>query len=394
MNLKSLWNFFLLLLAFAAFHSIALGNEPDSNKDLVNRATYLLITVDTESLYRSNFDLPLQWDTRIGNLNCGIEEMIKIANIYNAKITFYFDVYESAIFGEEATKKIVQKIVEKGHDVQLHTHPEFLFDEKRLKMYEYSFKEQNEIIKTGIKLLTEWMGIPPVAHRAGIYSANNDTLSALIENDILVDSSYRYLYPECHLDDKSFNKNALTRKKTLLEIPVTVFYVKEYYGLAGYKFPAKKRLKKLDIDSCELNLLKSATNELIKANIRVVTLFMHSWSFVKNWSDNSQNRIGDDVDIAKFEEYLKWVEKNSNIKPVSTSKLAELWKKDGLAFEKNDFVPEFSIKVDSITYLRRLLGINRENILYWSLGLFSSIFFAAAVILLTTSFRRKKISEV
>ena len=224
--------------------------------------SYFIVTVDTESLLRDNFFLPLQLDTNINGEDCGIFEMVRIADKHGVKITFYLDVYEMPLTGQNFMKELAKELIRLGHDVQLHTHPEFMFDSKRLKMFDYSLDEQKMIIEKGINLLEAWTGIRPVAHRAGTYSANDDTLIALANSGVTLDSSYYFENNVCRLSARDFGHNGLTRKGGLLEIPVTVFYVNEYIQSSTINLPYYKRLKKLDIDSCTFDLMKQTVSLL------------------------------------------------------------------------------------------------------------------------------------
>ncbi len=383
-----------LLIIFCIFMIICLNGTVirGASIDDVPHMTYFLVTVDVETPSPYNmgdFPLPQQINAKIRKEGVGISRMMDIADEYNVLITFFFNVYEYPAFSKDAIKEVVQTISRRGHDVQLHTHP-LLIDEKgRPYMYEYGLNEQIDIVKQGRELLREWTGKYPLAHRAGTYAANDNTLLALIENGIFLDSSYRYKYPLCHLREEEFRTNALTQKGLLLEVPVTVFYGDESTSLFGYKLPGHKKLKKFDIDSCDLDLLKIVTTKLYENKMNTITLFMHSWSFVRKWSANPEERVSDTDDINDFREILRFVRNHPGIQPISTSDFWEKWKNGGIVVEKKDFVPETVMSVGLITYARRCLRIHRGNYLYWVAGLVGCGF-ALAILIFSIRFHKSR----
>lgn len=333
-----------------------------------NHKTHFFITVDTESLVREDFDLTDQVYATINNVSCGLDAMMNIADRYNAKITFYFSVYEFYKFGEEKVKEIVKYIVKRGHDVQLHTDQPLTAGPEKL-LNRYSLKEQIQIIEKGRNLLFKWTGTYPVAHRAGTYAANDDTIIALQTNRIFIDSSFFYKNINNRFNEYEFNINAVTEIGQLLEMPVTVYQMNEYAELGDYRLPVKSRIKKLDLDSSDLDTMKTVILQLKQNEIDTIVLFMHSWSFVKKWGRIHDRREADFIDITEFEEILKFVNAVPEIRISSTS---NYWKKlnnKEITLSEAAFLPEITENVGLVTYTRRILGIHRGNYLYWVTGI-------------------------
>ncbi len=84
-------------------------------------------------------------------------------------------------------------------------------------MHEYNLREQEEIISKGIELLKKITNTQPIAHRAGSFAADNNTLKALIKNGIFIDSSYVKEYKNCKID---LNNKLLTEGK-IKEVPIS-----------------------------------------------------------------------------------------------------------------------------------------------------------------------------
>lgn len=347
--------------------SILFGAGPSISHS--GHTTYVIITVDAEtpSPHRiGDFPLPEQFDAEIGGVGVGISRMMNIADSFQVPITFFMDVYEYSRFGKEAIKKIVQAIDRRGHDVQLHTHPEWIGS--RIYMYEYSLTEQVNIVKEGKELFKEWLGRYPVVHRTGTYAANEDTLRALKQSGIFFDSSWFYSNPFCsRLTSLNYPKNAVAERMGIVEFPVTVFQIGEWAEFLSFKLPPLFRYKKVDIDSCTLPQLLDALEQLEKNDVDVVTLFLHSWSFVKHWSNKEKDRRADMEDINDFQEVLRYISMNKNMKVITAAKFMRFYKEKKLDLSRADFVPNRFEKISFLNYVRKKIGITRQNLKYYLL---------------------------
>ena len=67
-------------------------------------------------------------------------------------------------------------------------------------MWQYSVDEQTEIVNFGKQKIKEWIGIDALAHRAGGYGADDNTMQALKFNDIFIDSSFFYKNENCKIN--------------------------------------------------------------------------------------------------------------------------------------------------------------------------------------------------
>jgi len=119
---------------------------------------------------------------------------------------------------------ICREISRRGHDVALHTHPAPLFDQSRPCIGDYSLSEQVEIIKTGRDLIQDFVGEKPTAHRAGDWGANLDTLRALHQNGMSVDSSLYYRHPLNRFNDSKLPVNQVFECEGITEIGPSVYH--------------------------------------------------------------------------------------------------------------------------------------------------------------------------
>ncbi|NJM50800.1 MAG: polysaccharide deacetylase family protein [Sphingomonadales bacterium] len=170
--------------------------------------TAIYITIDTEyscALYgqqgehsrQVNFDRSIRGLTPDGE--AGIFHQMDILDRYGLKAVFFVDPMPALIWGTEAIAAMVQPIVSRGHDVQLHMHSEWLGFagtanplgvKTGRNMKDFSADDQYTLIGYGIEQIIAAGAPRPVAFRAGNYGANDDTLRALARHGIAYESSH------------------------------------------------------------------------------------------------------------------------------------------------------------------------------------------------------------
>jgi len=111
----------------------------------MNSRLFVIITVDVEdplplkTIYENDVDEEKSMIYgKIDGKYFGFQRIMEICNRFNVRATFFLDILEYNRYSEETFKNICQEIKGKGHDVQLHIHPDRGYDENRQKMLEYS----------------------------------------------------------------------------------------------------------------------------------------------------------------------------------------------------------------------------------------------------------------
>jgi peptidoglycan/xylan/chitin deacetylase (PgdA/CDA1 family) len=166
--------------------------------------TRVLITVDTEysAAYfemgrRANFDISVLGRTAEGT--SGLPYQLDVLDRYGLKAVFFVDPMPALIWGDEAISDVTRMILDRGHDVQLHLHTEWLALAGKANplgrrtgtnIKDFSLDDQRTLISVAADLLMAAGAPRPVAFRAGNYGANDDTLRALAELGIAYDSSF------------------------------------------------------------------------------------------------------------------------------------------------------------------------------------------------------------
>jgi len=305
---------------------------------------YLLITVDVE-----NPQTPLRKkrhfqnliDGEIGDNPIGISQIIEILGKFSFHATFFFNVYESAVWGKDVLRNICHKIKLKNCDVQLHTHPIWCFDNNREHMWQYSLEEQIEIIGEGRTLIKEWTSEFPVAHRAGAYGINEDTLKALSVNNIPVDCSMFYSHPNCKI---VWTRNRIMEREGTIEIPITGFFKNIYCDFGLFRLKITKGFIKTDIDWCSLDELKYSVQEMKSNGNKIMNLSMHSYSLIK-FNQDFPRFEPDYNNINKLESFLKYVGDDKSIEVITLKEFYNRYQKNPDEFKGSDYVPCIESKI-------------------------------------------------
>ncbi len=200
-------------------------------------AIKVYLTIDTEyrsgavahgdrSDWRGHFEKSLLGRGRDGDV--GIAYQMDVMDRYGITGVFYVDPMPAMLWSVEAIAAIVQPIVARGHDVQLHLHPEWLkLAPKPIVPYRgdaigaYPLADQIALIGQAKQWLIEAGAPEPVAFRAGNFGTSDDTMRALVAHNIFYESSFGggAPYSPCSL---SIDPNRLTPVAHLGGIAVPV----------------------------------------------------------------------------------------------------------------------------------------------------------------------------
>ena len=273
---------------------------------------YLLISVDTEGSSFRGRPLPLEAMVhgRLDGEELGIGRIMDLCEARGIQATFFLSSLEYRARGENPLREIAQCISERGHDVQLHTHSDW--SHGRRTLCELNPQEQREAIAEAQGKLTEWLGTAPIAHRAGCLSANDDTLRALADLNIKIDSSQAFGFVEDRLAGGQSPRNAPYVAHGVLEIPVTSF---KQIGVGAWSL-----YRTLDINADSLWEIKHVLREGQRRGLPAAVLLMHSFSFVRRSADRTKFRPNWQ-DLRRFERLLDWVVRQPGIEPVTCGNL-------------------------------------------------------------------------
>lgn len=229
--------------------------------------------------------------------NVGIGRMMDLLESHHAKATFFLNVYEVAGFGDDVMADAAKLVHSRGHDVELHTHPRPMY--RYYGIGQAPFEEQISILRKGMSLIESWTGKTVVAHRAGAFAANRDTLRAAAAVGLLADSS---LSPGSRVPVRLVTElgpsNVARSADGVWEIPATYF---EQVRLGPW---ASRRI--LDIEGCSLAEIKRVVRWAIRHRLPTVSILSHSFSFSRHGRPN--RRV-----IRRFTRLLEWLRNQDGI---------------------------------------------------------------------------------
>jgi len=295
--------------------------------------TLLAITVDTESTMAGLRPLPPEVMVygRVGGGVYGIERIMDCCDARGVKATFFVSTLEALHHGEDHVRRMCAAILGRGHDAQLHLHPNWWRgDFARKRLTDYSLAEQVEVMGIAKEAFRRACGFDPVAHRAGGLLANGDTLRAMEANGIPVDSS---VAPRYHLYDLGGGRAEPTVPRRLggvAEVPVTTFV---QLRLGGWKLS-----RNFDINADSLGELRFVVDRAVRQRAPAVTLLMHSFAFVGRNRESTEFWPAT-AELRRFERFLEFVASRPDVEVVTFRDLAARLAKEPGLLEGPEFAP-------------------------------------------------------
>ena len=137
----------------------------------------------------------------------GINYIMDAFDQRGAKCTFFVDVLMAYQLGESETRRCIDAIMERGHDVQLHLHPSpnlrgapsaALRDIDARWSRSKSPDSFRDALDVAYNLFYKFTGEKPIAFRNGSYHLEDEYLQILADYKILIDSSH-YVHKNCRL---------------------------------------------------------------------------------------------------------------------------------------------------------------------------------------------------
>jgi hypothetical protein len=245
--------------------------------------TNVLITVDTEFSIGGHFDnrnlKPVSADRhiycRVNGKDYGINLIMDILEEYNLKGIFFVETESRFYFGKDEICSIIKDIEERGHEIQLHIHPNYrsFIHGKRVadNMSKYSQQEQTDIIGSAQMFLSS-CGIQDIlAFRSGGFYSNLDTNRALQNNHIKYASNYNLAFPNCGYIERYPLRNDIFRVESIFELPITCY--REY--------PLRKEWNCFQLSAASFREIKAGLDHYHSRNCQVVTFLTHSFEFVQ-----------------------------------------------------------------------------------------------------------------
>lgn len=160
----------------------------------------------------------------------GIFHQMDVFERHGLKAVFFVDPMPGLLWGKGAVADVVEPILKRGHDVQLHMHPEWLAllgknnplgGRTGTNMKDFTREEQRVLLELGIDMLMDAGAPRPIAFRAGNYGANDDTLLALSDCGVAFDTSHApgLIDSECEISLGPEDRRPLEHRG-VIEVPI------------------------------------------------------------------------------------------------------------------------------------------------------------------------------
>lgn len=202
--------------------------------------TAVLVTIDTElsaGLFqrgtgaRANLESSVFGACAGGRF--GIGWQMDRLEAHGLKGVFFVDPMPALVYGAGPVEATVAPIVARGHEVQLHLHPEWLAwadaqpvgAARGQSIADFAEADQRRLLALGLDLLAQAGAPRPIAFRAGNYGADDATLRALASLGLAWDSSFNaaYLGAPCRIGLPAATV-APVRREGVVELPVAALH--------------------------------------------------------------------------------------------------------------------------------------------------------------------------
>lgn len=240
-------------------------------------AVPVFLTVDAELMWRHHSDGLAGREIFARSLEpagVGVSYQLDLLARHGLKACFFVDPMPALTFGLAPVRRVVETILAAGQEVQLHLHPNWTgaragdkgARSSRFELVEYSGSEQRHLIAGATDLLTAAGAAPPIAFRAGSYSANDDTLRALAQLGFVYDSSHNGSdHPWPSAIGLPPRQIAPIAHEGMIEIPVTV--IEERPGA----------LRNFQICALSVGEMRAALDHALAERHAAVTIVSHGF---------------------------------------------------------------------------------------------------------------------
>jgi len=274
--------------------------------------TAVYLTVDTEVWPRSrdwrennlapDMDRDIYGVTSQGEY--GLRYQLDVLEGSGLEAVFFVESLFATVVGPSRLAEIVGLIRQRGHDVQLHVHPEWLewmadpivSGKHSPFLKDFTESEQALLIARALENLRACGADRVCAFRAGNYGANLDTLRALRACNITYDSSYNFPYLASYCG---------------LTLPGPLEQEREIEGVVEYPithyedWPGHHR--HLEITACSLGEMQHVLLEAWRRGRSSVVLVSHSFELLRNLRAFHRPLLPDRVCVKRFEQLCRFL---------------------------------------------------------------------------------------
>jgi hypothetical protein len=258
--------------------------------------TSVVITIDAEiaphtsdwqrDCGRFAADRDLYGITELGER--GLRYQLDVIERYGVRAVVFLEALSAGVLGLDLLAEVASLVQNRGHEVGLHIHTEWLSYYKRpllgdrygRNMSDFSEDDQVRLIDRGLENLSRAGAGPIAALRAGNAGASTATLRAARRSGIAIDSSYfaPHLNGVCRLPSDPELSHPVCLEG-IIEVPITWFRD----GL--------NRIRPAQLCACSSGEFEHILNDAWSRGWRVVTLLLHSFELVRRRSPEQPQKV-------------------------------------------------------------------------------------------------------
>jgi len=235
----------------------------------------------------------------------GLPYQLDVLRAHGLKSVCFVEPLFAGRFGMGPLEEMVGLIEASGHEAQLHMHPEWVDEArqallpnvqgKRQHLRYYSLEEQASLIATGIEWLMRAGAPRPTAFRAGSFAFNADTLTALLRNEIFIDSSY---------NASMFGPSSGVSPGQLLAWPAMIQGVQE---LPMTVYNDGRGLRHTQLTACSSDELECLLWQALEQQMPALVILSHNFELL-----NANLSNVDKVLVKRLHRLCEFLEKNSD----------------------------------------------------------------------------------
>lgn len=217
---------------------------------------------------------------------------------------FFVEPLFAERFGRQSLAEIIGLLNERGQEIQLHLHTEWVSEAlepllenattRRQFLRDFSLAEQEIIIAAGIRLIEEAGGGSINAFRAGSFGFNKDSLDALAANKVAFDCSYNAsrfglesgLMPDSVLVEPMMYSG-------VFEYPMTVFD------------DGTRKLRPVQLTACSYREMEGLLWQALELGRKSFVILSHNFELL-----NRAKNLPDDIAVSRFRRLCNFLDKN------------------------------------------------------------------------------------
>jgi peptidoglycan/xylan/chitin deacetylase (PgdA/CDA1 family) len=224
----------------------------------------------------------------------GLPFQTQLLQEHGLTAVFFVEPLFATRFGSEPLAEILDLVQQRGNEIQLHLHTEWVDEStqpllenikcKRQFLRYFSLQEQTILIRAGARLIESAGGGNVNAFRAGSFGFNRETLKALSLNNIAFDSSYNasLFGPDSGVSPGIPLVEPL-ECEGVYEYPLTVFH------------GGTRKLRHAQLTACSYREMEGLLWQALESRRKAFVILFHNFELLNGSMDSP-----DDVVVERF----------------------------------------------------------------------------------------------